>query len=37
MSYKYLCNCGHELTIHTDMKVKENIKCRKCKAIMTKQ
>ena len=35
MSYVFTCNCGHELTIHTDMKVKKFIKCRKCKSIMT--
>jgi hypothetical protein len=36
MKYVFFCKCGHELTIHTDMKVKDTYTCKKCKLPMAK-
>jgi predicted SprT family Zn-dependent metalloprotease len=32
--HEYNCTCGHNVTIFTDMKVRDNYKCRKCQSIM---
>lgn len=36
MAHIYVCECGHERVIFTDMKVRNTYPCRKCQSEMIK-